>query len=124
MDTLQQIRKPIGDDMDKYKQVFDSYLVHSNPILKRVLENIARRKGKMMRPMLTLLAAQLVGGETHENTIYTAATFEFFHTASLVHDDVVDESGMLDFVFHIILILSELKDCFLAGADIIRPRDR
>ena len=78
--------------MDKYKQVFNSYLVHSNPILQKVLETIGRRKGKMMRPMLTLLAAQLVGGKIHEDTIYTAATFEFFHTASLVHDDVVDES--------------------------------
>ena len=78
--------------MEKYKQVFDSYLVHSNPILQKVLETIGRRKGKMMRPMLTLLAARLVGGEANENSIYTAATFEFFHTASLVHDDVVDES--------------------------------
>ena len=92
MDTLQQIRKPISADMDEYKQVFDSYLVHSNPILQKVLEAIGRRKGKMMRPMLTLLVAKLLGGKTNENTIYTAATFEFFHTASLVHDDVVDES--------------------------------
>ena len=93
MDALQQIRKPIEAEMDKYKQVFDSYLVHSNPILREVLATIASRRGKMMRPMLTLLAAKLIGGEVNERSIYTAATFEFFHTASLVHDDVVDESG-------------------------------
>ena len=93
MDALQQIRKPIEAEMDKYKQVFDSYLVHANPLLNRVLDNIGNRRGKMMRPMLTLLIAKLVGeGQANDNAIYTAATFEFFHTASLVHDDIVDES--------------------------------
>lgn len=91
MDALQQIRKPIEQEMSQYKQLFDSYLVHSNPILKSVLEQISLRKGKMMRPILTLLSAKLLG-EVNENSINTAATFEFFHTASLVHDDVVDES--------------------------------
>ncbi len=92
MDVLAQIRKPIEAEMGRYKQVFDSYLVHTNPILQEVLTGIASRRGKMMRPMLTLLAAKLVGGEANDNSIYTAATYEFFHTASLVHDDVVDES--------------------------------
>ena len=78
--------------MNRYKDVFDSYLVHANPILNEVLHSISQRKGKMMRPILTLLAAKMVGGEANTNSIYTAATFEFFHTASLVHDDVVDES--------------------------------
>lgn len=47
----------------------------------------------MMRPILTLLAAKLIGGAVNEDSIYAAATFEFFHTASLIHDDVVDESA-------------------------------
>lgn len=92
MDALQQIRKPIDVEMTRYKQVFDSYLQHSNPILQEVLGKIARRRGKMMRPMLTLLTAKMLSGEANDNAIYTAATFEFFHTASLVHDDIVDES--------------------------------
>ena len=93
MDALQQIRKPIEAEMSQYKQVFDSYLVHTNPLLNRVLDNIGNRRGKMMRPILTLLTAKLVGeGKANQNSIYTAATFEFFHTASLVHDDIVDES--------------------------------
>ena len=93
MDALQQIRKPIEAEMSQYREVFGSYLVHANPLLQEVLRVIGNRQGKMMRPMLTLLAAKLVGGETNENSIHAAATFEFFHTASLVHDDVVDESG-------------------------------
>ena len=92
MDALQQIRKPIEAELDQYKKVFDSYLVHSNPILNKVLNGISQRRGKMMRPMLTILAAKLLKKEITESTLYTAATFEYFHTASLVHDDVVDES--------------------------------
>ena len=92
MDALQQIKKPIEAEMEQYKQLFDSYLVHTNPLLSQVLATIGKRKGKMMRPMLTLLAAKLLGGEVNENSLNTAATFEFFHTASLVHDDIVDES--------------------------------
>ena len=92
MDALQQIRKPIEAEMSQYKQVFDSYLVHANPILQKVLCAISSRRGKMMRPALVLLAAKLVGGEANERSVYTAATFEFFHTASLIHDDIVDES--------------------------------
>lgn len=93
MDVLQYIRKPIESEMDTYRQVFDSYMVHTNPLLREVLATIANRKGKMMRPMLTLLAAKLIGGAVNEDSIYAAATFEFFHTASLIHDDVVDESA-------------------------------
>lgn len=93
MDVLQYIRKPIESEMDTYRQVFDSYMVHTNPLLREVLATIANRKGKMMRPLLTLLAAKLIGGAVNEDSIYAAATFEFFHTASLIHDDVVDESA-------------------------------
>lgn len=93
MDALAQIRKPIEQEMSQYKEVFDSFLVHTNPLLNAVLRTIGSRRGKMMRPILTLLVAKLAnGGEINERSIYTAATFEFFHTASLIHDDIVDES--------------------------------
>ena len=92
MDALQQIRKPIEADMERYKQFFASRLQHSNPILSIILPMIGNRQGKMMRPILALLVAKLVGSEVNDNTIYSAATIEFLHTASLVHDDIVDES--------------------------------
>lgn len=91
MDILQQIRKPIEDDLNQYLKVFDSYLVYDNPLLQSALTVVASRKGKMMRPILTLLSAKLLG-DINEKSINTAATFEFFHTASLLHDDIVDES--------------------------------
>ena len=91
MDILQQIKKPIEKELSQYRNVFDSYLVHDNPLLNSALSAVSSRKGKMMRPILTILTAKLLG-EVNDNTIYTAATFEFFHTASLLHDDIVDES--------------------------------
>ena len=92
MDIIKQIRRPIAEDMEKYKLLFDSYLQHSDPLLHEVFLNISSRKGKMMRPMLTLLVIRLLGGIIDDKAMHTAATFEYFHTASLVHDDIVDES--------------------------------
>ena len=92
MDIIKQIRRPIAEDMEKYKLLFDSYLQHSDPLLHEVFLNISSRKGKMMRPMLTLLVIRLLGGVIDDKAMHTAATFEYFHTASLVHDDIVDES--------------------------------
>ncbi len=91
MSSLQQIRRPIEEEMERYREVFDSCLRHKTPFLNEVLKMIGARKGKMMRPLLTLLSAKLFG-EVGDSAIYAAAAFEFFHTASLVHDDVVDES--------------------------------
>lgn len=91
MDVLDEIRKPIAQELERYNAVFDSHMEHQNPLLRQVLAMVGSRKGKMMRPLLTLLSAKLLG-EVNDCTIHTAATFEFFHTATLVHDDVVDES--------------------------------
>lgn len=91
MDILTHIRKPIEDELNQYLKVFDSYLVYDNALLQSALSVVASRKGKMMRPILTLLSAKLLG-DINDKTINTAATFEYFHTASLLHDDIVDES--------------------------------
>ncbi len=91
MDALQTIREPIEEEMAHYKEVFDSYLSHSNALLNEVLNIIGERRGKMMRPILTLLAAKLFGN-VGDAVINAAVAFEFCHTASLVHDDVVDGS--------------------------------
>ncbi|MCR5313562.1 MAG: polyprenyl synthetase family protein, partial [Bacteroidaceae bacterium] len=91
MDVLQQIRKPIEEELVQYRKVFESFLTHDNELLQSALNAVASRQGKMMRPILTLLVAKLLG-EINQNSISTAATFEFFHTASLLHDDIVDES--------------------------------
>jgi octaprenyl-diphosphate synthase len=91
MERLEQIKRPISAEFEVFKQKFDASLQSSNPLLDEVIRFIKQRKGKMMRPMLALLMAKMYG-EIEESTYYAAISLELLHTASLVHDDVVDES--------------------------------
>ena len=91
MDKLQQIRLPIVKEFEEFKSLFDASLQSSNPLLSEVLTYIKQRNGKMMRPILTLLMAKLFG-EINYSALHAALSLELLHTASLVHDDVVDES--------------------------------
>lgn len=91
MSRLEQIKQPIQAEFEVFKQKFDASLQSSNPLLSEVINFIKQRKGKMMRPILTLLMAKLYG-KIEESTYYAAISLELLHTASLVHDDVVDES--------------------------------
>ena len=91
MDKLQQIRLPIVKEFEEFKSLFDASLHSSNTLLSEVLTYIKQRNGKMMRPILTLLMAKLFG-EINYSALHAALSLELLHTASLVHDDVVDES--------------------------------
>lgn len=91
MDKLQQIKLPIAKEFEEFKALFDISLQSSNPLLSEVLTYIKQRNGKMMRPILALLMAKL-SGEITACTLHAALSLELLHTASLVHDDVVDES--------------------------------
>lgn len=91
MDLLQLIRKPITAEMVEYREVFDQMMRGDNTLLQMVLDTIKSRTGKMMRPMLVLLSAK-IAGELNRNSFLSAVTMEMLHTATLVHDDVVDES--------------------------------
>ena len=93
MDVLTRIRKPIERELADFEVLFDIVLRHRNPILEVALRHIFSRKGKMMRPILTLLSAKKCG-EVNEAVLHAAVSLEMLHTASLVHDDVVDESGL------------------------------
>lgn len=92
MDALSLIRKPVEQELTAYKTLFEKALSHDSPLLSDVLKHIRTRKGKMMRPILVLLAAKWAGKVT-DSTLHAAVTLEVLHTASLVHDDVVDESS-------------------------------
>lgn len=93
MDTLSQIRKPIEESFRAFEKLFDETLQNDNPLLDEVLGYISIQRGKQLRPMLVLLAAQLCNRPT-EKTLKTAVALELMHTASLIHDDVVDSSPM------------------------------
>lgn len=91
MEKLEQILQPIKCEFDECKTIYRSAHSDNSPLLNNILDHIHHREGKMMRPILVLLCAKLFGN-TGEKAVNVAAAYEFFHTASLVHDDVVDES--------------------------------
>lgn len=91
MDKLLQLRAPVEKDLERFSELFDETLVSSNPLLQKVLNHVRQRKGKMMRPALVMLMAQLLG-TVNERTFRSALSLELLHTASLIHDDVVDDS--------------------------------
>lgn len=91
MDYKSVILAPIVAERERFNAVFDEALQSSNPLLNEVLEHVRHTSGKKMRPMLVLLAAKLFG-EVTDAALHAAVALELLHNASLVHDDVVDES--------------------------------
>lgn len=92
MDKLAAIRQPVLQEMAQYKALFDNALTHDDDFLGQALDYVRRRQGKMMRPLLVVLMARELG-DVPVDSLRSAVTLELLHTASLVHDDVVDESG-------------------------------
>ena len=93
MDYLSLIKQPIIQEIDDFIALFNTSLSHDEGLLQQVLEHIRQRGGKRMRPMLVLLMAKNFG-KVSAVTQNAAVGLELLHTASLVHDDVVDESGV------------------------------
>jgi octaprenyl-diphosphate synthase len=91
MYTLQEIKAPIADDLRIFDKKFRDSFHTSVPLLDRITRYIVKRKGKQMRPILVMLSAKTIGDIT-ESTYHAASFIELLHTASLVHDDVVDDS--------------------------------
>ena len=92
MDLLTSIRQPIESELAEFVRLFDESLSHTDGLLSETLQHIRKRGGKRMRPILTLLMTKNLG-KINLTTQYAAVGLELLHTASLVHDDVVDESG-------------------------------
>ena len=92
MVTLEQLYEPISRELKVYREKFEAALQHEDDLLGQVLGHVRRRNGKMMRPVLVLLVAREFG-TVGEAAYRSAITLELLHTASLLHDDVVDESN-------------------------------
>ncbi|GAB4327944.1 MAG: polyprenyl synthetase family protein [Bacteroidales bacterium] len=92
MTSLEEIRKPVNEPLAKFEKHFRQAMKSDVPLLNIITRYILKRKGKQMRPMFVFLSAELAGGITPRT--YTAASLiELLHTATLVHDDVVDDSN-------------------------------
>jgi len=92
MDYLSLIKAPIESEFNDFTQLFKESLNYNDSLLSKALSHIRKRGGKRMRPILMLLMAKAYG-EISMITQHSAIGFELLHTASLVHDDVVDESS-------------------------------
>lgn len=88
---VEEIKQPINEEMKLFEQKFYESMQSKVPLLDKVTRFIVTTKGKQMRPMFVFLCAKLIG-EVNEKTYRGASMIELIHTATLVHDDVVDES--------------------------------
>lgn len=89
--NLEDIKKPIAKELDEFEVRFRESMKSKAPLLDRITHYIVTRKGKQMRPMFVFLSAKLCG-QVNEATFVAASLVEILHTATLVHDDVVDDS--------------------------------
>lgn len=93
MAELNKIKKPIEREMNEFEDRFRQSMKSSAPLLDKITHYIVKRKGKQMRPMFVFLSAHITGGVT-EATYRAGILIELLHTATLVHDDVVDDSNV------------------------------
>ena len=92
MSSINDIRKPIAEEMERFEQAFAESLRSDNPLLASVNEYVRQGSGKQLRPILVLLCAKLCG-PVNPATVHSAVALELLHTASLIHDDVVDDTA-------------------------------
>ena len=90
--TVDEIKKPVEHHMEVFEEKFKDAMKSSVPLLDKITTYIVKRKGKQIRPMFVFLSAQ-ISGEINDSTHRAAALIELLHTATLVHDDVVDDSN-------------------------------
>jgi len=94
MKVVERIKEPIYQEMELFEEKFTQSMSSKVALLNRITHFIVNRKGKQMRPMFVFLVAKLLGeGKVNERTYRGASVIELIHTATLVHDDVVDDSN-------------------------------
>ena len=91
MDVLDKIKAPVAAELEQFNDAFRKTLYSDNPLLEQAVEHLLKAPGKQLRPLLVLLSARMVA-EVNDKVIQVALALEMLHTATLVHDDVVDES--------------------------------
>lgn len=91
---IKEIQAPIACEMQDFEQKFRSFMRTKVLLLDKIMTYIVKRKGKQMRPMFVFLTAGMCSGRIGEATFRGAALIELLHTATLVHDDVVDDANL------------------------------
>lgn len=91
MDVRLKIEQPVKQEFERFKQEFRNSLTSNTPVLQAAIEHILDATGKHVRPLLVLLTAKACG-KVSDNTVNSAVFLELLHTATLIHDDVIDET--------------------------------
>jgi octaprenyl-diphosphate synthase len=99
--TLDDIRTPVEEDLEAFRSYFREAMRSDHMLLDKITQYVLWQKGKRIRPLLVLLSAQACGGTARDTTHRAAALVELLHTATLVHDDVVDDAEERRGVFSI-----------------------
>ncbi len=93
MVSVNEIKESVSDEMKVFEKKFKEAMVSEAPLLNKITHYIIKRKGKQMRPMFVFLTAKMLHGQVEEKTYRAASLIELLHTATLVHDDVVDDAN-------------------------------
>lgn len=91
--TINELRAPFKEELEEYRKTFQSILASNVPLIDTIVKYVVKSKGKGFRPLLVIMSAKLLGRPTTD-TYAMASIVELLHTASLVHDDVVDEANI------------------------------
>jgi octaprenyl-diphosphate synthase len=91
--TVEEIKAPIAKELGEFEDFFLNSMRSDVYLLDKIIHFITKRKGKQIRPMFVFLVARMLGGQGEKKTFSAAALVELLHTATLVHDDVVDDAN-------------------------------
>ena len=110
MKIIEDIKIPIKKEMDLFEEKFSKSMISNVPLLNRITHYVVKRKGKQMRPMFVFLTAKMISKspEISEKVYRAASIIELIHTATLIHDDVVD-SVIKEEVFFQLMLYGKIK---------------
>ncbi len=94
MGILSEIKKPVEKELAQFEVVFRESLFSENEWIERAVNHFLQQNGKKLRPILVLLAAKCSAGQINDKTLSAAVSLELLHNATLLHDDVIDETSM------------------------------
>lgn len=92
MTNFDEIRDLISSDLERLQKIIKQSLLSNSPLLNKIVDKYLETKGKQIRPIIVVLSAKFFGAEVSDGVLCGAASVELLHNASLIHDDVIDET--------------------------------
>lgn len=92
MTNFDEIRDLISSDLERLQKIIKQSLSSNSPLLNKIVDKYLETKGKQIRPIIVVLSAKFFGAEVSDGVLCGAASVELLHNASLIHDDVIDET--------------------------------